>query len=166
LEEVERREPGNSVNFTDATAAKLNSTEVLAHTAFFAELSAEQRERVARLVRMEEHPQDACIYSLGDVASDFYVLVDGMVRFTIGLGSRRTHAGQILRRGEVFGWAALVESAPKRIAAAQCITPCTVLAIRGDQLLILMDHDHSLGYRIMKQLNVLITGNLTAFASG
>lgn len=149
-----------------ATAAKLNCTEILAQTAFFAELTPEQRERVARLVRVEEHSQDACIYSLGDVAGDFYVLVDGMVRFTIGLGSRRTHAGQILRRGEVFGWAALVESAPKRIAAAQCITPCTVLAIPGDQLLILMDHDHTLGYRIMKQLNVLITGNLTAFASG
>lgn len=154
------------MNSTDAATANLNCTEILAHTAFFAELTPEQRERVARLVRVEEHPQDACIYRLGDLAGDFYILVDGMVRFTIGLGSRRTHAGQILRRGEVFGWAALVESAPKRIAAAQCITPCTVLAIAGNQLLILMDHDHTLGYRIMKQLNVLITGNLTAFASG
>jgi len=32
--------------------------------------------------------------------------------------------------------------------------------------LMLMDQDHGLGYRVMKQLNVLITGNLTAFASG
>jgi hypothetical protein len=29
-----------------------------------------------------------------------------------------------------------------------------------------MEADHSLGYRLMKQLNALITGNLTAFASG
>ena len=29
-----------------------------------------------------------------------------------------------------------------------------------------MDQDHILGYRITKQLTVLITGNLTAFASG
>jgi toluene monooxygenase system ferredoxin subunit len=94
------------------------------------------------------------------------VLVDGMVRFTIGLGSRQTHAGQILKRGEVFGWAALVETAPKRIASALAITPCTVLAINGNQLLILMNQDHTLGYRLMSQLNALITGNLTAFASG
>jgi hypothetical protein len=38
--------------------------------------------------------------------------------------------------------------------------------IAGDQLLLLMEADHSLGYRLMKQLNALITGNLTAFASG
>lgn len=154
------------MNFPGTVAAKLDCTDILAHTTFFADLAPAQLEQVARLVRVEEHPQNGCIYSLGDLATEFYVLVDGMVRFTIGLGDRRTHAGQILGRGEVFGWAALVESAPKRIAAAQCITRCTVLAITGDQLLILMDHDHTLGYRIMKQLNVLITGNLTAFASG
>jgi toluene monooxygenase system ferredoxin subunit len=89
-----------------------------------------------------------------------------MVRFTIGLGSRSAQAGQVLRRGEVFGWAALVESAQKRIATALAITPCTVLAINGDQLTIMMEEDHTLGYRIMRELNELITGNLTAFASG
>jgi CRP-like cAMP-binding protein len=154
------------MNLTASADAQLDCTGVLSHTAFFSDLSAAQRERVAGLARVEQYPADACIYSLGDAASEFYVLVDGMVRFTIGLGDRRTHAGQILRRGEVFGWAALVDGAPRRIAAAHCITPCSVLAINGEQLLILMDYDHTLGYRIMKQLNVLITGNLTAFASG
>lgn len=154
------------MNLSGAAAAKSSCSEILAYTAFFAELTPQQLEQVFRLVRFEEYPQDSCIYSLGEPAADFYVLVDGMVRFTIGLGNRQTHAGQILKRGEVFGWAALVKSAQKRIATALCITPCTVLAINGDQLLILMDQDHSLGYRIMKQLNVLITSNLTAFASG
>lgn len=149
-----------------ATSTTLDCSTILAHTAFFAELTPQQLHRVSQLARIEEYPQASCIYGLGDVAADFYVLVDGMVRFTIGLGTRQTHAGQILKRGEVFGWAAVMEGAQKRIASALCITPCTALAITGDQLLILMEQDHSLGYRIMKQLNVLITGNLTAFASG
>jgi toluene monooxygenase system ferredoxin subunit len=72
----------------------------------------------------------------------------------------------VLKRGEVFGWAALVESAHTRIATARAITPCTVLAVSGEQLTIMMDEDHSLGYRLMRQLNELITGNLTAFAAG
>jgi toluene monooxygenase system ferredoxin subunit len=151
---------------TTAISATPDCAGILAHTAFFSELAPQQLDRVSQLARIEEYPQASCIYGLGDAASDFYVLVDGMVRFTIGLGTRQTHAGQILKRGEVFGWAAVVESAQKRIASALCITPCTVLAMNGDQLLILMEQDHSLGYRIMKQLNVLITGNLTAFASG
>ena len=140
--------------------------DIVISTGFFAGLAPAQHERVAALGRLENYRQDSQIYNLGDAAADFYVLVDGMVRFSIGFGSRRTAAGQVLRRGEVFGWAALVEQAPRRIAAAYCITPCTVLAMSGDQLLLLMEADHSLGFRLMKQLNSLITGNLTAFASG
>lgn len=143
-----------------------SSTDVLRHTAFFRELARAQLDRVELLCRIESYPQDAPIYTLGQGADDLYVLVDGMVRFTIGLGSRSTQAGQVLKRGEVFGWAALVESAQTRIATALAITPCTVLAINGDQLTIMMDGDHTLGYRLMRQLNELITGNLTAFASG
>jgi len=143
-----------------------SGVEIVAATGFFAELTAAQRERVAALGHIETYRQDGQIYDIGDAATDFYVLVDGMVRFSIGLGNRRAAAGQVLRRGEVFGWAALVEQAPKRIASASCISPCSVLAINGDQLLLLMEADHSLGYRLMKQLNALITGNLTAFASG
>lgn len=154
------------VNPSNTTATEPSCAEILAQTLFFRGLSARQIALVSHLGRVEEYPQESLFYSLGEPAADFYVLIDGMVRFTIGLGTRRTHAGQILKRGEVFGWAALVESAQQRIASALAITPCTVIAINGDQLLILMDQDHSLGYRIMKQLNVLITGNLTAFASG
>ena len=150
-----------------ATASALpGGAEIVAATGFFAELTPAQRERVTALGRIESYRQDGQIYDIGDAANDLYVLVDGMVRFSIGLGSRRAAAGQVLRRGEVFGWAALVEQAPKRIASAFCISPCTVLAINGDQLLLLMEADHSLGFRLMKQLNALITGNLTAFASG
>ena len=95
-----------------------SGVEIVAATGFFAELTAAQRERVAALGRIETYRQDGQIYDIGDAATDFYVLVDGMVRFSIGLGSRRAAAGQVLRRGEVFGWAALVEQAPKRIASA------------------------------------------------
>jgi len=154
------------MNLPRTAAMQPGCADIIAQIGFFAGLGAGQIERIAAIGRIEEYPQDSRIYTIGEPAADFYVLVDGMVRFTIGLGNRQTHAGQILKRGEVFGWAALVESAQKRIASALAITPCTVIAMNGDQLLMLMDHDHGLGYRVMKQLNVLITGNLTAFASG
>src|SRR5690349_13302728 len=111
-----------------ALCVQPSSADILRSTAFFRSLVPEQLERIALLARLETYPQDVAIYTLGQAANDFYVLVDGMLRFTIGLGPRSTHAGQVLRRGEVFGWAALVESAQKRIATARAITPCTVLA--------------------------------------
>jgi len=154
------------VNLPLVAPAIPSSTEVLRHTAFFRELAPTQLERIAIICRVESYPRDASIYTLGQAADDLYVLVDGMVRFTIGMGSRSTQGGQVLKRGEVFGWAALVESAQTRIATALAITPCMVLAMNGEQLSIMMDEDHTLGYRLMRQLNELITGNLTAFASG
>jgi toluene monooxygenase system ferredoxin subunit len=154
------------VTLPAAASVTPDSGEIVAATGYFLDLTPPQRARIAALGRIEHYRQDGQIYDIGDAAADFYVLVDGMVRFSIGLGNRRAAAGQVLRRGEVFGWAALVEEAPKRIASASCITACTVLAINGDQLLLLMEADHSLGFRLMKQLNSLITGNLTSFASG
>lgn len=154
------------MNSPQIAPAAAGLTDVLRRTSFFDALTRPQLARLALLCRMETYPQDAPIYTLGQSAENFYVLVDGMVRFRIGLGTRSTHAGQVLKRGEVFGWAALVESAQTRIATALAMTPCTVLALDGAQLTIMMDEDHTLGYRLMRQLNELITGNLTAFASG
>ena len=143
-----------------------SSIALLRQARFFAALAPSQFEQVAALARVERFPQDTRIYNLGDPADDFYVLADGMVRFTLGLGKRETSAGEIIRRGDVFGWAALVSGAQKRIATAFCLTPCEVIALDGNELLALMDGDHSLGYSIMKQLSVLLTSELTSFAAG
>src|SRR5207237_1195827 len=82
-----------------------------------------QLERVAQLARLRSFPQDTRIYTVGDTVDDFYVLAEGMLRFTLGLGKRDTSAGDIIRRGEVFGWAPLVEGHARRIATAYCLTP-------------------------------------------
>jgi CRP-like cAMP-binding protein len=140
--------------------------DVLALAPFLAGLAAEQLERVSALAHIERHPKDSQIYVLGDSADNFYVLADGMVRFTLGLGRRETSAGEIIRRGQVFGWAALVESAQTRIATAFCLTDCEVIAIDGKRLIALMDADHAIGYAIMKQLAILLTSELTTFAAG
>jgi toluene monooxygenase system ferredoxin subunit len=139
---------------------------VLSEARFFSGLSAEQRARVARLGRMRAFPQDTRIYTIGDAVDDFYVLAEGMVRFTLGLGKRETSAGDIIRRGDVFGWAPLVENQPRRIATAYCLTACAVVAIDGFGLTGLMETDPSLGYALMKKLAVLLTSELVAFAAG
>jgi toluene monooxygenase system ferredoxin subunit len=140
--------------------------EVLGEARFFSGLGRTQVARLALLARRESYPQDTRIYSLGDPAEDFYVLADGMVRFTLGVDRRDTSAGEIIRRGDVFGWAALVDTMQRRIATAYCLTACQVLALDGTRLIAMMEDDHSLGYALMKQLSVLLTSELKAFAAG
>ena len=140
--------------------------QVMAQARFFSGLARPQLERVAALGRMRSFPGDTRIYTVGDPVDDFYVLADGMVRFTLGLGKRDTSAGEIIRRGEVFGWAPLVEGHARRIATAYCLTPCEVVAIDGAALNELMEDDPALGYALLKKLAVLLTSELVAFAAG
>ena len=146
--------------------AEADAASVLAEARFFSALTKAQLARVAALGQMRVFPQDTRIYTIGDAVDDFYVLADGTVRFTLGLGKRETSAGDIIRRGEVFGWAPLVEGQPQRIATAYCLTPCEVVALDGRALMSLMEGDSSIGYALMKKLAVLLTSELVAFAAG
>jgi len=148
------------------SAVSLDCAAVLGQARFFAGLSAAQLGRVAALGRMRSFPQDTRIYTIGDAVDYFYVLAEGMVRFTLGLGKRDTTAGDIIRRGDVFGWAPLVEGHTRRIATAYCLTACSVVAINGSELVALMDAELGLGYALMKKLAVLLTSELTSFAAG
>ena len=149
-----------------AGKVEADAASVLAEARFFSGLTDAQRARVAALARVRTFPQDTRIYTIGDAVDDFYVLAEGMVRFTLGLGKRETSAGDIIRRGDVFGWAPLVEGQPRRIATAYCLTACAVVAIDGAGLMALMESEASLGYALMKKLAVLLTSELVAFAAG
>ena len=81
-------------------------------------------------------------------------------------GDRNANAGKIVRRGEVFGWAALTPSCNLRFATASCLMPCSLLAVDGAGLMAHMEQDHTLGYRVMTQVTRLITSTLTAVAGG
>ena len=140
--------------------------EILSQTGFFGELTPEQLDRVAALCVVQDCDEGQLVYRIGDPADVVYVLLRGVVRHSIGYGGRNARVGDILRRGEVFGWAALTPTCNVRVATASCLTPCRFLAINGGALIALMEQDHTLGYRLMTQLNRLITGTLTAFAGG
>ena len=157
--------PGSD-SLLESREQPVDAAGVLGQARFFSGLSKAQLERVAAVGRTRSFPQDTRIYTIGDAVDDFYVLADGMVRFTLGLGKRETSAGDIIRRGDVFGWAPLVEGHARRIATAYCLTACEVVAIDGAALNRLMEGDPGLGYALMKKLAVLLTSELVAFAAG
>ncbi len=151
---------------TSTASTEDQAEAILARASFFRRMSPEQRAVLASLADLQELPAGTEIYKVGDEAHFLYVLVDGMVRFGLPMGQRQATAGEIIRRGEVFGWAALIEGAQRRIATASCITACTALAIDGRLLIRLMANDHSLGYAVMREVSLLISSTLTAYAAG
>lgn len=143
-----------------------DAAAILSETSFFRTLTPPQVQAVAALARFHDFNEGEQVYRIGQPAELVYVLFSGTVRLAVGLGERNARAGDILRRGDLFGWAALTPNCNQRIATASCLTACRLLVIDGAALVQLMESDHSLGYRLMGSLNDLISGTLTAFAGG
>lgn len=155
------------MNYTQVGATPLTDPrDVLTRTGFFSPLSAGQLDQVATLCMQRAFSKGTTIYRIGESPDEFFVLVDGVVRFSLCLGHANTSAGEIISRGDVFGWASLIEGARVRLATAHCLTPCRVFSLRGADLLGLMEQDKELGYALMKNLNALISGNLSHFVAG
>jgi toluene monooxygenase system ferredoxin subunit len=119
-------------------------------------------EALTRLAQREEFAEGSVIYRLGDPADDFFALESGRVEFQIGRDERVNPAGFMLRKGEVFGWAALLENHPQRIASARALERSALLRINGKQALKLLETDPASGYLVMRRLSGLIARFLAA----
>ena len=150
----------------ESASLAVSPAEVIDDAPFFAMLSPAQRAGVARLAKTLEFASGRDLYRVGEKADCCYILAHGAVRFNLALGERTASAGHAIRRGELFGWAALIRDVQTRIATATCLSSCAVVAIPGDALLDHMDADHSLGYAIMTRLTLLLAGTITALVTG
>lgn len=113
------------------------------------------------LARVEVHESGSSLYGVGDAADDFFILDSGRVEFLIGREGHATAAGFMLRKGEVFGWNALLENQPSRIARASCIEKSTVLRLSGKESLRILEADADSGYQVMRRLANLVAKYLT-----
>ena len=96
------------------------------------------------------------LYDMGDPADAFFILESGRVEFLIGRGERMRPSGFMLGRGELFGWNALLENHPYRIARATCRERSTVLRMDGKEVLSILESDPASGYVVMRRLAELI----------
>lgn len=119
------------------------------------------RDKLDRLARREEYAGGSSVYRIGDPVEDLYILESGRVEFLVGRDDRRSAAGFMLRKGEVFGWAALLENRPIRIAQATCLEASTVVRLNGKATLEVLAADPADGFLVMRQLSSLITRHLT-----
>lgn len=113
------------------------------------------------LAHRESHEGQTAVYDIGDPADDIYVLESGRVEFVIGREDRTSLAGFMLRKGEAFGWAGLLESHPRRIAKAACMEPSVLLRLNGAAVLDVLTADPASGFLVMRQLSLLIARHTT-----
>jgi len=125
-------------------------------------LSAATIDALTALARRESYGPGEVLYRPGDPADDFFVLDAGRVEFLVGRGDRTAPDGFMLKKGEVFGWAALLDGYPARIASARCLEQSSVLRINGKAALKVLEADSGSGYLVMRRLAGLIARFLAA----
>ncbi|KAF3996518.1 cyclic nucleotide-binding domain-containing protein [Glaciimonas immobilis] len=127
----------------------------------FGSISASTMERLNQIARQEHHRAGSTLYGIGDTTDDVYILESGKVDFLIGRDDHTSAAGFVLHKGEVFGWAALLDRHPRRIAKAECLEDSVLIRINGAQVLDILAQDPTSGYLVMRQLANMITRHLT-----
>lgn len=125
-------------------------------------LAATTIDALAALARRESYAPGEVLYRPGDPADDFFVLDAGRVEFLIGRGDRTAPGGFMLNKGEVFGWAALLDGYPARIASARCLEQSSLLRINGKAALRVLEGDPAAGFVVMRRLAALIARYLAS----
>ncbi|MDP1546190.1 MAG: cyclic nucleotide-binding domain-containing protein [Anaerolineales bacterium] len=125
----------------------------------FMDISDDTLQRLDQLARREEYESGSTLYNIGDPTDDLYILESGRVEFLIGRDGT-SPAGFVLHKGEVFGWAALLEHQPRRIAKATCLEKSALLRLNGEETLKVLESDPVSGYLVMRKLSSLITRHL------
>lgn len=138
------------------------SQSALGVAELFAGLPERTLEALGAAAKREEYAPGAVIYRIGDPAEDLFVLDSGRVEFQIGRGERTSPAGFMLRKGEVFGWAALLDGYPTRIASARCLEASALLRINGKAALRVLESDPGAGFVVMRRLAGLIARYLAS----
>ena len=91
----------------------------------FAELSADDKDRVAKLMRVEDHERGTVLAEEGDLPTKFYVLLEGNV--TVHRDGR--HIAD-LGAGDYFGEVGVLELEPRN-ASVIATTPVRVASVLG-----------------------------------
>ena len=128
-------------------------------------ISAPTLQALTELAKTEQFEAGRALYDVGDPADDLFILETGRVEFLIGRDERVSPAGFMLRKGEVFGWAALLDNQPRRIARATCLEPSQILRINGKAALRVLESDPASGYLVMRRLSALIARYLVSSSS-
>jgi CRP-like cAMP-binding protein len=122
----------------------LNRKEIvmfLTKSDFFKDMRQEAINEISEIAVEELHDAGIRLFSPGDPANDFYLLMSGSVRISIGKANHKEYVVQNL--GESFGWSSVVGN-DTYTAEATCMAPTRLLKIcKTDLEKVFENHERS-----------------------
>ena len=120
---------------------------------FFRRLAPPLRDRVARVARITTHERGEKIFSEGDPAEAFMVIVDGRVKIFKATPGGKDIILEIFGAGDPIGAVAVYEGAPL-MASAVALEPSRVLNIEQRAFFQLLDEDPAMVRGLLSGLTI------------
>ena len=126
---------------------------------FFAGFGPAELQILARHSREVSWPADVEVIREGQVAAEFFLILDGRVRVETHLPGRGEVTLQTLLRGDVLGWSWLTANASFSFSA-RTLQPTNALVFEGTALLRECEQHPRLGYLLMRRFALVMSDRL------
>lgn len=123
----------------------------------FKDLSQETMNEISKIMIEESYEVGSLLFEAGAPAQHFYILVEGMVRLSIGTNAEISYTVNV--PGEAFGWTGLVDR-PAYTATAECAFPSKVMKIENASLNKILLNDTASGMMFYKRLSGAVVQRL------
>ena len=130
---------------------------VLKSVSIFSDVDTYGIQRLGEICQERTYSEDEIIFVEHTEGNELFIILEGEVSICLELASEEDAMPLVtLRSGDVFGELSVVDESP-RSATARALTQCRTLVIRKDQFDALMESDHDLGFRVMRNLARLVS---------
>lgn len=113
--------------------------------------------KVMNISKTESHNEGEFLFRIGDPANQFYVLLKGHVKLSLGEAGHVVYV--VSHAGEAFGWSSLT-GRDTYSAAAECLAKTKVLKWDKQRLQKIMETDVANGLIFFKRLSELLGNRL------
>ena len=117
---------------------------------------------IAKLAKGRSHARGDLLYDWGDAADDIYIVASGSVQHLLKAQPEDAEVEKVMRGGDVFGWAAVLEGQRRRLAKTVCLERTELIQINGQALMDLIKQSPTTGDVIMSRFATMITKEFSA----
>ena len=129
---------------------------------WFQSLEPEHLNKLIEIATAVTWSEGDVVFSEGDQADNFYLLLEGRVAIEIYIPDRGKRTILTLGPNDVFGWSSVTPTIRTRMASARASMAAMAVAFNNEALVQACDEDHELGYLVYRRLTNIIAGRLSA----
>jgi CRP-like cAMP-binding protein len=107
----------------------------------------------------ENYDEGAAVFSEGDPANAFYILVKGRIKLTLGEQSREVYVAY--QPGEIIGWSSLI-GRDTLSASAHCLEPTILSRVDRDRFLDILEKYPAEGATLFQRVAAMLGNRLVS----